>query len=363
MQFAIFLILDTKCPLFGKKHLLFLLDQALQFWDIVSKTTANEGFNGSQKRSIKVKKCVDSDLFFCEIGRTHRVVQKQQQHQKMRTKTLLVAAAAALAASITASQAQTVYSQNVVGYVNTVLNPGFTMVCNPLNGTTNAAESLLPALQGGENIFVWHGTGYYIYSFTSPGAGTGNGWQSDWVDGGATPPAAPTIPGDQTDTADGVYWAPQPILTPGEGFFLQNPNSAETNTFTGTVVTANTNTLNPGFTMLASAIPVAGDAETNSAITLTSNFQGGENVFVWHGTGYYIYSWTGPGTGTGNGWQSDWVDGGATPPAAPTIPGDQTDSGDGVYWAPPLQLTVGQGVFIQNPNASEQWSQTITNIP
>ncbi len=61
----------------------------------------------------------------------------------MRTKTLLIAAAA-LAAAVTSSQAQsTVYSQNIVGYVNQVL-PGagvFTSVVAPLQGTTNAADA------------------------------------------------------------------------------------------------------------------------------------------------------------------------------------------------------------------------------
>jgi hypothetical protein len=281
----------------------------------------------------------------------------------MRTKTLLIAAAGALAAAITSSQAQTVYSQNVVGYVNTPLPPGFTLVCNPLNGTTNAAEAVMPGLTGQENLFIWNGHGYFVYTYQGAGVGTGLGFQSDWTDGSASPPAPPTIAGSQTDTVDGFYWTPTPVVNPGQGFFVQNPNASETNTFTGTVVTTNSQPINPGFNMVASAIPVGGDVETNPAITLTKNFAGQENAFVWNGHGYFVYTFQGAGVGTGLGFQSDWTDGSASPPAPPTIAGSQTDTVDGFYWTPALQLSVGQGIFIQNPNTTEQWTQTITNIP
>src|SRR5579864_5383251 len=121
----------------------------------------------------------------------------------MRTKTLLIASAGALAAAITSSQAQTVYSQNVVGYVNTPLPNGqYTLVNNPLNGTTNGASSVLTGFTGGENLLIWHGTGYYGYTYGGLNSGTGLGFQSDWTDANAVPPAPPTIPGDQTDTSD-----------------------------------------------------------------------------------------------------------------------------------------------------------------
>jgi len=281
----------------------------------------------------------------------------------MRTKTLLIAAAA-LAAAVTSSNAQsTVYSQNIVGYVNTVLPGGnaYTMIANPLNGTTNAAESVLPALVGGENLLAWNGHGYYIYTFAGAGVGTGLGYQSDWTDGGTTYPNPPAIPGDQTDSSDQVYWAPQPILTPGQGVFLQNPNTTETNTFTGTALTTNSVTIPGGnaYSMLASTIPVGGGVQTNTAITLSAHFAGGENLLAWNGHGYYIYTFAGAGVGTGLGYQSDWTDGGTTYPNPPAIPGDQTDSSDQVYWAPQPSVTVGQGFFLQNPNGAETWTQNI----
>ncbi len=281
----------------------------------------------------------------------------------MRTKTLLIAAAA-LAAAVTSSNAQsTVYSQNIVGYVNTVIPGGFafSMIANPLSGAATNAEAVLPAITGGESLLIWNGGGYYTYTYIGAGAGTGSGFQSDWIDGNSAPPAPPAIPGDQTDTADSVYWAPEPTLKPGQGAFIQNPNVTITNTFTGTALLTNSVSINGGFafSMLASTIPVGGGVQTNNAISLTSNFTGGETVLLWNGGGYYSYTFIGAGAGTGSGFQSDWIDANSAPPAPPAIPGDQTDTSDSVYWAPQPALTVGQGFFIQNPNASETWTQSL----
>ncbi len=95
----------------------------------------------------------------------------------MRTKTLLIASAGALAAAITSSQAQTVYSQNVVGYVNTPLAQGANvLIANPLNGTTNSINTIMPGLQGGEIANIWNGGGYYSYQYQGAGVGTGLGF-------------------------------------------------------------------------------------------------------------------------------------------------------------------------------------------
>jgi hypothetical protein len=273
---------------------------------------------------------------------------------KMKTNKLLLTAAALLAAGIVSSQAQgTVYSANVVGYVNQVLPAGvYSMIGNPLSNGLNQASQVLPALQGGETMFIWNGTGYYVYQFQGTGVGTGLGYQSDWTDGSANH----NIPGDQYDSVDQVYWAPQPVLAPGTGCFLLNPNGNETNTFVGTVISTNNYTLNNGvYNLLSSWIPVGGNVQTNSAINLTANFAGGETMFTWNGTGYYIYQFQGAGVGIGLGYQSDWTDGSATH----NIPGDQYDSVDQVYWAPTPQLNVGQGFFILNPNANENWIQNV----
>jgi len=277
--------------------------------------------------------------------------QKTTKHiHKMRTKILLLTAAA-FAVGIVASRADSpVYSANVVGYVNTVLQPGqFQMISNPLsNNVSNSAGTVLSGLVGGENVYIWNGSGYYSYGYLGAGNGTGAGGPSDWLDIGS--PA--NIPGDVN--VEGNMFAPAPIIAPGIGFFVQNGNaSAETNTFTGTVVVTNSVTLFPGhYQMLASSIPIGG--VTNSAYGLTNSLVGGENLYVWNGNGYYSYGYLGAGNGISAGGPSDWLDIG-TPP---NIPGDVNVEGN--FFAPNPQINVGQGFFIQNGNASsEVWIQSI----
>jgi hypothetical protein len=138
----------------------------------------------------------------------------------MRTKTLLIAAAA-LAAGVLSTQAQPVYSQNVVGYVNQVIpgNGAQSLLVNPLQGTTNDAEQIITSLQGGENILLWTGGGYQVFNYN---AGLkAQGYPSDWIDGGGA-----TIPGNIPDPANGVTWVPNPQISVGQAVFYQNPNGA-----------------------------------------------------------------------------------------------------------------------------------------
>jgi hypothetical protein len=71
----------------------------------------------------------------------------------MRTKTLLLTIALG-AAGVAASSAQ-VYSVNAVGYVNLSLVNGYTLIANPLNGTDNSLNTILPlpASADGTTIF------------------------------------------------------------------------------------------------------------------------------------------------------------------------------------------------------------------
>jgi len=268
----------------------------------------------------------------------------------MRTKTLLLSAAALLAAGIVSSQAQAVYSQNVVGYASVVLpSGGFEMFANPFTNGNNSASNVLTGLVGGETLYIWNGNGYYEYNYLGLGNGTGAGGPSDWLDAGS-----PTnIPGDVN--ISGNFFAPTPVLPPGQAFFIQNLGATETNTFTGVVATTNSVTLTSGhYLMLASAIPVGGDI-SNNIINLTGSLVGGETVYVWNGNGYYNYNYLGAGNGTGAGGPSDWLDAGS-----PTnIPGDVNISGN--FFAPDPQIKVGQGFFILNVGSSEQWNQSYTN--
>lgn len=119
----------------------------------------------------------------------------------MRTK-ILLAAAAALAAGVMASNAQ-VYSANVVGYV-TVTSAGgaYSLLANPLDNGSNTLASLVTAPTG-SHALIWTGT-----TFT-----------------GST----------KTPTS----WSPNPVVAPGQGFFLQPTGvNPVTNTFVGNVIAA-----------------------------------------------------------------------------------------------------------------------------
>lgn len=234
----------------------------------------------------------------------------------MKTKTLLIAAAA-LAAGVIASQAQPVYSQNIVGYVNSVLpgNNNFSLITAPLGGT-NTAENAISSVQVGDNVFIWTGGGYTILTYVGP---NGDGAGHSWVDGSGN-------------------GQPSPILNPGQGIFFQNGQPTdETNTFVGNVVLTNSITIpgNNNFSLLASTAPIADTADgTNLALP----FQVGDNIFLWTGGGYNILTYVGP---NGDGAGHSFVDG----------------SGNG---QPSPVINVGQGFFYQNGQPTDEvWNQNV----
>jgi len=175
----------------------------------------------------------------------------------MRTKSLLIAAVATLAAGVVTSQAQ-VYSQNIVGYVNTPLPTGYANVNNPLDASdptsglvNNSITNLFPVFSGnldGSVLNIWNGTHYVQYTIDSSwSTGVGNGSDSAQVN-------------------------PPPVINPGVAFFFQNTvGSALTNTFVGTVhvdapaagtnvvgTTTNILTSSPYLTYVSSVLPVGG---------------------------------------------------------------------------------------------------------
>ena len=73
-------------------------------------------------------------------------------------KTLLIAAAA-LVAGVISSEAQTVYSVNVVGYASVVLAPGYTLICNPFDdGKGNQISNILASanLVNKSQVLTWN---------------------------------------------------------------------------------------------------------------------------------------------------------------------------------------------------------------
>jgi hypothetical protein len=219
----------------------------------------------------------------------------------MRTKTLLIAAAA-LAVGVGSSMAQT-YSQNIVGYVNTPLPTGYTLLVAPLSpNTTNNAEAILPALASGDILLVWNGGGYNVDYFNGPG---------DWYDGVSFNPIS------------------QPVLLPGVGFFYQNGGSLKTNTFVGTVQLTNTIALVTGYSLVGSTAPIGGSIESTN---FNIPFASGDIVLVWNGGGYNVDYFNGP---------ADWYDGVTfNPIAVPT-------------------LSLSQGFFYQNGGGAKNWIENV----
>jgi len=167
-------------------------------------------------------------------------------------KTLLIAAAA-LAAGIISTEAQ-VYSQNIVGYVNTTLVSGFNAVAVPLD--ISAGNNLTNVLNNSTGqldytlVYLWNGAGYTIYTLDS-GMATGVADSQD-----NNPVTSPTI-------------------APGQLFFFNKNNTGSvTNTIAGTVhvdgagvstnvVGVTTNTLPAGaYSFVSSKMPVAGGVST-----------------------------------------------------------------------------------------------------
>jgi len=217
-------------------------------------------------------------------------------------KTLLIAAAA-LAAGMISAQAQAVYSQNVVGYVNVVFPAGYTMVNVPLNTDgTNNAETVLKTLQTGDTLLTWNGGGYDISTYLDVGS---------WIDANGNPIAAPT-------------------LMPGKGFFYQNAQGTpQTNTFVGQVTSSNTIPLLAGYNMIGLTAPVGASIESTN---ISLPFQTGDTILTWNGGGYDISTYLDVGT---------WIDANGNPISIPN-------------------LSVGQGFFYQNAQgATESWTQNV----
>lgn len=246
----------------------------------------------------------------------------------MRTKTLLLTAAALLAAGITSTQAQPVYSQNVVGYaavatpsagVNYLITVPFAI------GVSNGANEIWPLISPGNptipdysSILVWTGSGYTTYVSDSSSS-------SLWDDAGFN-----ALPG-------------APVLPVGKGFFL-NPSAGVTNTFAGTVAvnvgTSNKMSLpNAGVNYLVGCVvPYAGYVTNGNPATgaggpnldLAGGLPDYSSLLIWTGSGYTTYV---SDSSSGSGWD---------------------DAGFNALPAPP-SITVGQGYFI-NPASPFTWT-------
>lgn len=231
-----------------------------------------------------------------EIVISHTVT----KNKTMRTK-LFLAAAAIVAAGALSSQAQNVYSLNVVGYVNQTLPSGYSLIANPLKaGVTNGANEIMPLVDG--SIYLtWNGTAYDYRSY-----------DGGWIDFNFNPSTAPSLP-------------------PGKGFFYFNPNASTVQTWVGEVIPApgatNALALPSGYSLVGSVLPVGGADITAAPVSLP--IIDGSIVLKWTGTAYDYRSYDG-----------GWIDFNFNPTTAPSY-------------------AVGDGFFFFNPNATTNWVQSL----
>jgi hypothetical protein len=221
----------------------------------------------------------------------------------MKTKTLLIAAAA-LAAGVMSSQAQGVYSQNIVGYVNLTITNGYNLINIPLDydgtGTNNQVGTVI-----GTNL----PDGSVIESWTPTGGFSGNTY--------GTTIKEPT-----------PHWvSPTTTYNPGEGIFVYDPSNGTVNlTIVGTVLQGGlTNSYidSAGYSLVGGQFPVAGGISSTFGYTPSD----GDIAETWS-----------PSAGfSGNTY-------------GPTIkePTPHWTGGE-------PQLTVGQGVFILTTNTAPVW--------
>lgn len=130
----------------------------------------------------------------------------------MRTKTLLMTAAA-LAAGVISSQAQgTVYSQNVVGYVNLSVAAGqLQMYANQLDTGSNTLDNVFSGtglVSTKTSILEWNGVGYNQYTYLNC----------------ADSPSSPGVAGWYSLTGNEVGGTN--YIQPGQGFFLHNQSAS-----------------------------------------------------------------------------------------------------------------------------------------
>jgi hypothetical protein len=248
----------------------------------------------------------------------------------MRTKTLLLSAAALLAAGIVSSQAQPVYSQNIVGYASLTAPSAYTMMTVPFQvGVSNGGNEIFGTNLPDQTLFlIWNAAaGKYITDVYDTGAGYN------------TPPYW-FMSDDSTPTNI-------PTFTPGQGFFMNAPGGV-TNTFAGVVPVSvgatNTQVLGSFYNFIGSTIPFAGSV-TNTTINL-----GGTNSLgatLPDQTLVLFYN------STSGKFVTDVYDTGAgynTPPYW-YMSDDSTPTN-------PPSISVGQGFFI-NPPGGGTWTEVL----
>ncbi len=182
----------------------------------------------------------------------------------MRPKALLHGAAIG-AASLVTSMAQ-VYSVNIVGYVNTPIPNGWSIICNPLNASGgNTIANVMPNPPVGVNVFKF---------VNSSGAYQVSAYDAEFLE-----------------------WSyPGLVVDPGIGLFVQNGGTNFTWTFVGEVPTGTqTIQIGHGFNLVSSVIPKTGKLQTDLGYDPSHGVGLSDNVYKYINAtgGYQTYSYDG----------------------------------------------------------------------
>jgi hypothetical protein len=198
-----------------------------------------------------------------------------------------------------------VYSVNAVGYINVTIPPGFSIVTCPLICTPDNTLNTLfpePTVNGGNSPGPFAGLQVYQFNGVGFNEDQANAYSSGWVNGGTIS----VTPGSAIFVQNSFY-------TVAPGLSTGHNMSA---TFVGTVPQNGspylTTTLNPGYNLVGSAVPITGDLYTSTNLLLTNvgssgPAQGGDEVLFFDptlsgetqkafdntATAYYSGGWTG----------------------------------------------------------------------
>jgi len=211
--------------------------------------------------------------------------------------------AAALAAGAVTSMAQSnVYSLNVVGYVNKpFVNGAFVLVCNPFNAATNDLNTILPGPPDNTQVWRWLVAKQDLDTVTIP-----------------------------TYSFAQKTWVPNPVINPGEGFFVVG-GSDFTNTFVGDVPQGTmTNSLVGGgnFEAIGSQVPIGGNLAT-----VLAQYPATDNDQVW----------------TWNVGLQDF-----------NTAAVSTYSAAQAKWSPDANIAVGDGFFLVRAGGPVNWVRNFT---
>jgi len=232
----------------------------------------------------------------------------------MRTKTLLLSAAV-FAAGLALSTAQSVYSVNSVGYVNKPVLAGYNLIANPLNGTNNNVNTVIPVALGDSLLYKWDKVAQHFGTRPDTYYDVGDPNLNGWYD---------------PDLAKSTN-----VVNPGEGVFLYSP-AATTLTFVGEVpqgTLANPIAQNYGF--YSSIVP-------QSAGLSTMNFAGVADMLYqgWNPTNQHYLQ----------------------PLTYYVVPEDHSQDGfydDQLNKVDPAPA-VGEGFLLYNPSGAYSWSRTFS---